>query len=101
MWKLDQEPPAVGDMTLDQASAQNVLRTLKNQKNPTTSNNNGDHFSMLSVFGRVVLKWLKNLAPGWCKVIFSLPLESFICLHQVYLGGQKGANPSLFSSSPS
>lgn len=34
MWKLDQEPPAVGDMTLDQASAENVLKTLKNQKIP-------------------------------------------------------------------
>ena len=52
-------------------------------------------------FSRVVLKWLKNLTLGWCKVIFPLPLESFICLHQVYLGGKKGASPSLFSSSPS
>ena len=101
MWKLDQEPPAASDMKLDQANAENVLKTLKKKKNPTISNNNADHFYMLSVFGRVVLKWLKNLTLGWCKVIVSLPLESFICLHQVYLGGQKGASPSLFSSSPS
>lgn len=32
MWKLDQEPPAASDMKLDQANAENVLKTLKKKK---------------------------------------------------------------------
>lgn len=34
MWKLDQEPPAASNMKLDQANAENVLKTLKKKKIP-------------------------------------------------------------------
>lgn len=54
---------------------------------------------MLLMFGRVVLKYLKNIFIGCYKIIFPLPLQSSICPYQVHLGGQMGTSPSTSSYS--
>lgn len=54
---------------------------------------------MLLLFGRVVLKYLKNIFIGCYKIFFPFPFQSSICPYQVHLGRQMGTSPSTSSYS--